>query len=111
MATFWEIAARSFSNFVLIVLCLCVLVLRGEFAFCLLQFLFIAFLLFLLFWGSRVYICGPPKKNEIHYENTPMQYTAIFLGCKNDNFQLKFVYFFHIFAQNIYCGYTLEPPQ
>ena len=45
-----------------------------------------------------------------HYENTPMQYTAIFHGCKNDNFQMKFlIFFFHIFAQNIYCGYTLEP--
>ena len=45
-----------------------------------------------------------------HYENTPMQHTAIFHGCKNDNFQLIFFHFFHIFAQNIYCGYTLEPP-
>ena len=26
----------------------------------------------------------------IHYENTPMQYTAIFHCCKNDNFQLIF---------------------
>ena len=25
-----------------------------------------------------------------HYENTPMQYTAIFHGCKNDNFHLIF---------------------
>ena len=24
-----------------------------------------------------------------HYENTPMQYTAIFHGLKNDNFQMK----------------------
>ena len=47
-----------------------------------------------------------------HYENTPMQYTAIFHGCKNDNFQLIFFffYYFHVFAQNIYCRYTLEPP-
>ena len=45
-----------------------------------------------------------------HYENTPMQYTAIFLGCKNDNFQMKNVTFF-LFTQNIDCGYTLEPPQ
>ena len=40
-----------------------------------------------------------------------MQYTAIFHGCKNDNFHLIFFFFFHIFAQNIDCGYTLEPPQ
>ena len=25
-----------------------------------------------------------------HYKNTPMQYTAIFHGCKNDNFQIHF---------------------
>ena len=45
-----------------------------------------------------------------HYENTPMQYTAIFHGCKNDNFQMKYCDFFLIFAQNIYHGYTVEPP-
>ena len=38
-----------------------------------------------------------------HYENTPMQYIAIFHGCENDNFQLNFFYYFHIFAQNMYC--------
>ena len=46
----------------------------------------------------------------IHYENTPMQHTPIFHGCKNDNFRLNCFYFFFIFAQNINCGYTLEPP-
>ena len=46
-----------------------------------------------------------------HYDNTPVQYTAIFHGCKNANFQFNFFEYFHIFAQNIYCGYTLEPPQ
>ena len=52
---------------------------------------------------------GPVPKT--HYENTPdVQYTAIFHGCKNDNFRLNFFDYFHIFAQNIYCGYTLEPP-
>ena len=39
-----------------------------------------------------------------------MQYTAIFHGYKNKNFQLNFFDYFHIFAQNIYCGYTLEQP-
>ena len=47
----------------------------------------------------------------LHYENTPMQYTAIFHGRKNDNFPMKNCDIFHIFAQNIDCGYTLEPPQ
>ena len=45
-----------------------------------------------------------------HYENTPMQYTAIFHGRKNDNFQMKSCNIFLLFAQNIDCGYTLEPP-
>ena len=46
-----------------------------------------------------------------HYENTPMPCTAIFHGCKNDFSVEFFFYYFQIFAQNIYCGYTLEPLQ
>ena len=46
-----------------------------------------------------------------HYANMSVQYTAIFHGCKNDNFQMKIFDSFLIFAQNIDCGYTLEPPQ
>ena len=53
-----------------------------------------------------VYISGLP-----HYENMPMQYTAIFHGCKNVHFEMKICNIFLIFAQNIDCGYTLEPPQ
>ena len=49
--------------------------------------------------------------DDNHYANMSVQYTAIFHGCKNDNFQMKFFYIFLIFAQNIDCGYTLEPPQ
>ena len=30
---------------------------------------------------------------------------------KNENFQIKILIFFHISAQNIDCGYLLEPPQ
>ena len=45
-----------------------------------------------------------------HYENTSVQYTAIFHGCKNDTFQMKNWDSFLIFAQNIDRGYTLEPP-
>ena len=45
----------------------------------------------------------------IHYENLPMQYTEIFLALKIENFQLKNFDIFLIFAQNIDCGYTLEP--
>ena len=50
-------------------------------------------------------------KLDLHYENTPMQYEAIFKGCQNGNFQIKNCDIFLIFAQNIDCGYTLEPPQ
>ena len=40
----------------------------------------------------------------------PMQYTEKNFGCKNENFHWKNVDIFLIFAQNIDCGYTLEPP-
>ena len=46
----------------------------------------------------------------MHYENTPMQYLAIFHGSKNDNFQMKNCDIFLTFAQNIDCGLTFEPP-
>ena len=41
----------------------------------------------------------------------PMQYTEIFKVVKNENFHQKNVDIFLIFAQNIDCGYTLEPPR
>ena len=44
--------------------------------------------------------------NKLHYANMPMQYTAIFHGCKNGKFSVKECYNFLIFAQNIDCGYT-----
>ena len=46
----------------------------------------------------------------LHYANTPMQYIAIFHAYKNVHFQMNFFNIFLIFAQNIDCGYTLEPP-
>ena len=46
----------------------------------------------------------------LHNENMPMQYTEIFKFVKNENFQWKIFAIFLIFAQNIDCGYTLEPP-
>ena len=45
----------------------------------------------------------------LHYENTPMQYTENFLVVKMKIFPGK-IDIFLIFAQNIVCGYTLEPP-
>ena len=47
----------------------------------------------------------------IHYENLPMQYTEILKVVKNENFHSKIFDIFLIFAQNIDCGYTLEPPR
>ena len=43
-----------------------------------------------------------------HYEDRPMEYTAIFHGCKTGNFSMKKCYIFIIFAQNIYRVYVLE---
>ena len=49
---------------------------------------------------------------EIHYENRPIQ---IYRKCdlqKTENFQIKKNSdIFHISAQNIDCGYSLEPPR
>ena len=41
-----------------------------------------------------------------HYDNMPMQYTAIFHGCKNGNFQMRNGGIFLTFALNMDCGYT-----
>ena len=47
-----------------------------------------------------------------HYVILPMQLTDIFSrALKMENFQLKKFDIFLIFAQNIDCGYTLEPPR
>ena len=48
---------------------------------------------------------------NVQYENLPMQYTEIFSGEKIEKFLWKIFDFFLIFAQNIDCGYSLEPPQ
>ena len=52
---------------------------------------------------KKVFQCTPK-----HYNNTPMQYTAIFHRCKNYNFQMKNCYIFLIFAQKVDCGYMLK---
>ena len=44
-------------------------------------------------------------------ENMLLQFTTIFEAVKFENFYLIFFYIFLIFAQNIDCGYTLEPPR
>ena len=40
-----------------------------------------------------------------------MQYTETFSTVKIENFRQKYFDIFLIFAQNIDCGYTLEPPR
>ena len=53
---------------------------------------------------------GDSDDRRTYFENMPMQYTEIFQVVKYDNFQLKKIDIFLIFAQNIDCGYSLEPP-
>ena len=47
----------------------------------------------------------------ILYENTPIQIYGKFHLRKTENFQIKNSDIFHISAQNIDCGYLLEPPR
>ena len=46
-----------------------------------------------------------------HYENMPIQIYWKFYHQKNENFQTFFFFIFHISAQNIDRGYSLEPPR
>ena len=50
------------------------------------------------------------RRNK-HYENTPIQIYCKFYNQKLANFQIKNSNIFHIAAQNIVCGYSLEPPR
>ena len=50
-------------------------------------------------------------KYGCHYENTPIQTYWKFHPQKTEIFQINILIFFHIFAQNIDCGYSLEPPR
>ena len=53
----------------------------------------------------------------VHYENTPMKYTAIFQGCKTDKFQMKKCDIFSYFCSkhrswvHVRTASLLEPPQ
>ena len=47
----------------------------------------------------------------IHYENSPNQIYRKFHLQKTENFPMKNSDIFHISAQNIDCGYSLEPPR
>ena len=50
-------------------------------------------------------------QQSYHYENTPIQIYWKFYNQKLANFQIKNSNIFHISAQNIDCGYSLEPPR
>ena len=61
---------------------------------------FVLIVLFLVNTFLLLFVGNPEdwfSCHEAHYDNTPMQYTAIFHGCKNNNFQIKMI-FFLIFA-------------
>ena len=52
------------------------------------------------------------KASYFHYENTPMQYTEILTSVKNEEKKSEEkIDILLIFAQDIDCGYTLEPPR
>ena len=61
----------------------------------------------LLSWRNKktVYL------DTAHYENKPIQIYRKFHPQKTENFQIKNSDIFHISAQNIDCGYWLEPPR
>ena len=46
----------------------------------------------------------------MNFENTPIQIYWNFTTIKIENFQIKNPAIVHISAQNIDCGYSLEPP-
>ena len=74
--------------------------------------------IFIISFGSltssfqhQIYLKGNMLGNKyFHYENTPIQIHWKFYHQKIENFQIKFFDIFHISAQNIDCGYSLEPP-
>ena len=51
------------------------------------------------------------EKPIFHYENTPIQIHLEFYHQKNENFQIKKSDILNVFAQNIDCWYSLEPPR
>ena len=48
---------------------------------------------------------------EWYYGNMPIQIYWKFYHQKNETFQIKNSDIFHVSAQNIDCGYSLEPPR
>ena len=55
--------------------------------------------------------CCHFKAKRLHYENTPIQIYRNFHLQKLKIFRYKKIDIFHMSAQNIDCGYSLEPPR
>ena len=60
--------------------------------------------------GMDFWKCADRCMN-VYYKNTPIQIYWKFHHQKNWKFSVKNSDIFHISAQNIYCGYSLEPPR
>ena len=63
------------------------------------------------FWGSHIILPMDKIDKPVLITKTRLfKYTENFTT-KNENFQMKNSDIFHISAQNIDCGYSLEPPR
>ena len=65
---------------------------------------------------SRVFVCtawnpGPSCSQLTITKTCLFKYIENFTSKKTENFQIKKSDIFHISAQNIDCGYSLEPPR
>ena len=60
--------------------------------------------------GDFLFLCNNIQCSQ-HYENMPIQIYWNFYRQKNESFQIKNSDIFHISAQNIDCGFLLEPPR
>ena len=81
-----------------------------PFDFFVLFFFFFFFLFFFRVRWPHTRYSYPKIHLHIHYENIPIQIYR--KTSKPENFQVKknLIFFFYISAQNIDCGYLLEPP-
>ena len=61
-----------------------------------------------LVWHNQLY--KSMKATFYIMKTCPCNIQRFFLVVKNENFTRKILIFFLLFAQNIDCGYSLEPP-
>ena len=62
-----------------------------------------------LVWHNQLY--KSMKATFYIMKTCPCNIQRLFLVVKNENFTRKILTFFLLFAQNIDCGYSLEPPR